>query len=1192
MRFTTQLGKGTYVLCMLGILLSPFQASGQLVLNEMMASNASALEDQFNNYPDWIEIYNSGASAVELGNYWLSDDSTILKKWNLPVMALSEDSYLVIFASGKDLSKGLTYWHTVVNAGDEWRAAIPTSQLSNDWKTSTSFTAAWKTGASGFGYNDNDDATELPITISFYMQKEFQLESIEEVNDAALFMDYDDGFVAYLNGTEIARSSNMGEPGTPVSFDQAAEGNREALMYNGGAPEVHYISDSLSLLKEGSNILAIEVHNVSPTSSDMSGIPFFLVGYDRIKENLLYRNPFFSVKETYPHANFKIQSAGESIFLSDNDGSIVDQIANIQLPTDFSYGRIHEQDGQFGYFAKSTPAEANTTPYSTDYFTDSVDVILQGMNFDTTQTVRVESKLESDIIRYTTDGSLPDKNDPVFDGLTTFDETTVIKARIFRVNSLPGPVTTRTVFVGEGHELPVISVSMEPADLWDYNSGIYVMGPNAEANNPHQGANFWQDWERPAHFELYNENQELVFAQDAGTKIFGGWSRAHDQRSMSFFARSSYGKGSFKYPLFSERSFDKYESFVLRNDGNDWCNGLFRDAISASMSAKMDVDHQAYEPYVMYLNGEYWGIINMREKINEHFIASNHDVHPDNVNLTEGQGWAVHGSSDRYNQMYDYVCNMNLNDQEAYDSVKTMIDVQNFISFWALNIYVDNKDWPANNNKFWSSNSPGSLYRWISYDTDFGYSIWDAQAYKVNTLQFSMSKGKLTWANQLWATAMMRSLLRSKEFKDQYVNEYADRMNTTFHPDVMIPVVDSFQLRVMNEAPDHYERWIKDPNNWLSYNSWLGIVERIRTYFIERPAYMRQHLMDEFGISGTADINVQVSDEQAGNVKLNNIELHTFPFEGTYFKDVPIRLEAVPAPGYVFSHWSGRVDTDTTAFHFSLTGNTNFVAHFEAVDSVPNIVINEINYASHDTLDTEDWVELYNNSGTAVDLSAWSLVDGFTNDTFMIPDATIIPADGYMVFGRSLPDFKLFHPELQPVIGTMSFGLNSDSDGLALNDADGQLHDYVFYKNEAPWPITVSGTGLTLERVNPALNSSYSSTWKASLDTLGTPCAKNSRYADFVVKVPEVKREGLRANVYPSPFRESTNIRFSLDEEEKVMISIYSASGSLVDIIADAEFDAGRHELKWTPKFQISAGIYFINIRSGQNNKVLKVLFQ
>ncbi|MDA3821992.1 MAG: lamin tail domain-containing protein, partial [Bacteroidales bacterium] len=384
---------------------------GQLLLNEMMALNASTLEDQFNGFPDWIEIYNAGETAIDLNNYWLSDDSTNLKQWNIPPTSLSAGSYQIIFASGKDISTGLTYWHTAINAGDEWRCVIPTGPIDDKWKTSTSESSAWRTGNSGFGYSDDDDATVLPQTISFYLQKEFQLESVDQLIDAALYIDYDDGFVAYLNGTEIARSSNMGDSGQVVNFDAPAGGNREATMYSGSPPESYFFSQRTDLLKEGSNILAVEVHNVSTNSSDMSGIPFLLLGFTGIQENLMYKNPYFSVKESFPHTNFKIQSGGESLFLSDSDGNIVDKIANVLLPTDYSYGRTMPDTQKFGLFESPTPGSANVTPYFADYFTDSVTIVLHNNEFDVLQQVHVESKLESVVIRFSTDGTEPNEQD-------------------------------------------------------------------------------------------------------------------------------------------------------------------------------------------------------------------------------------------------------------------------------------------------------------------------------------------------------------------------------------------------------------------------------------------------------------------------------------------------------------------------------------------------------------------------------------------------------------------------------------------------------------------------------------------------------------------------------------------------------------------------------------------------------------
>lgn len=1168
--------------------------SGQLLLNEIMSYNATRLADQFNEYPDWIEIYNSGENAVDLKEYWLSDDVTNLKRWKLPPMELFPDEYLVVFASGRDISNSMPYWHTVVDLGEVWRYYLPKSVVADDWKTSLSFTSNWQSGASGIGYGDNDDATVIPKTISVYLQKEFQVSSTELIEDAALFIDYDDGFVAYLNGVEIARSYNMGDSGRVVNFNAPAGSGREAVMFNGLPPEVFYFTDALHLLKEGSNVLAIEVHNENASSSDLTAIPFLLLAYSTYQEGLTFRNHNFVVKEKFPHTNFKIKSEGEGIFLSNDKGTIIDMLMNTPIPRDFSYGRVPDSAGLFGYFEQPTPGAVNGTNYSTDYIADSVKIYSYTKDNAFPLRILMESKVAEDRIYYTLDGSEPTRQSLVFRGYVELKKTTVFKARIYRSNSVPGPVTTRTFFVGDGHELPVISVSMNPYDLWDYNNGIYAMGPNANQEAPHHGANFWNDWERHAYFEIYNENHELVLAQDAGTKIFGGWSRAHPQKSQSFFARNEYGTGKFSYPLFKERAFDTYESFVLRNNGNDWCNGLFRDALSASLAAEMGVDHQAYQPYVMYLNGEYWGIINMREKVNEHFIASNHNVYSEDVNiLMGGNGSLVHGSPDSYKKMYDYVTTNNLSEWQFYNTVKSMMDVHNYIKYWVLNVYIDNKDWPGNNIKYWSTNAPGSLYRWISYDTDFGYSIWDQRAYQYNTLEFSFGEGPVSnWANQPSAVAMIKSLLSNQSFKHQFINEFADRMNTTFHPDQAIPVIDSFQQRLLSEAPAHYDKWIGDPNNWLSFPNWLNSVERMRIYFRERPAYMREQLIRRFNLEGTSEIKVNVSDTVAGYVRINGTDLSRFPSEGIYFNKIPIRLQAIPAPGYHFSHWVGTYPTDTAAFVYGMEGEGEFIAVFEPVDSVVKIVINEINFASHVKKNTEDWIELYNHSGVAADLSGWMVGDGYTPERYVIPGGTVIPAGGYMVFARNLPDFKRFYPELKPVKGNLPFELDSQKDGVALYDPEGALHDYVIYQDVAPWPETATGTGFTMELINPLLDNAKPQSWKASLVQPGTPCALNSQYSDVITGVEkmDLKRSFFRA--YPSPFEHETTIDFSIATTREVRISVYSATGSLIEIIADGSFEAGDHKLTWRPDSGLAEGLYFINVRSESEHTTLKVVYR
>ncbi len=1172
--------------CLSGIIFLSAPLSSQLVLNEIMASNASTLEDQFNDYPDWIEIYNAGVTPVQLSDYWLTDDRNLLKKWNFPPLVLDSNSYTLIFASGKDISSTISVWHTVINTGDTWKYFIPTSNIGNEWKTSTASTASWNAGNSGIGYGDNDDATVLPTgTICYYMQREFNIESVNEVTDALLFMDYDDGFVAYLNGTEIARSSNLGTPGTAVNFSDPTSIDHEAQMYQGIAPEEFLIGDKIGLLREGSNILAIEVHNVGSGSSDLSGIPFLVLGFSGLRNEYIYSNPYIIIKNTYPHTNFKIQSAGEPVFLSDNSGNIVDSISNVILPTDYSYGRTPSNPEVFGYYSNPTPGWMNGNDFALEYFSDSVKFTSSGKDYDTQQSISMLSAIHDDQIYYTLDGSPPDQNSMLYSEPVLLNETSVVKARIYRVGNLPGPVSTKTFFTNGGHVLPVISVSMNPFDLWDYNTGIYELGPNAESNNPNFGANFWQDWERPAYIEIYNTDRNLILSQSAGTKIYGAWSRANAQKSMAFYARRNYGDGSFSYKLFSEKPIEKYEAFVMRNGGNDWCRGMFRDGLSAFLTSNMAVDHQAYEPYVMYLNGEYWGILNMREKINEYFIAGNHHVYPDDVNLLETTGVLITGSAGSYNQLQTFISANNFANTDNYEHVKTLMDVKNFISFWAMNVYIDNKDWPGNNNKFWSLQAPGSLFRWISFDTDFGYGIWDNSAYSFNTLEFSFGEGSSTWANPDWATLFIRKLIANDEFKRLFINEFADRMNTIYLEDNIIPVIDSFRLRINPDAADHFSRWTSSTSNWNAE------ISKMKTFFRERPGYMRQFIMERFGINGTSEIVVDVAEISSGYVRLNSLELREFPFTGSYFNEVPVDLVAVPAPGYIFSHWEGDLQSTNDSIHYGMSGPATITAVFEAVDYPTKIIINEINYSSGINAYTEDWIELLNRSGVCVDLSGWTIWDKSSGENFEIPDRTLMPATGYLVISRNRPDFKRFYPELKPLLGDLPFGIDSEGDGIALLDAEGKLHDIVDFESTAPWPSEALSTGATLELINPSLDNNLAESWVASLNNIGTPGRKNSQYV-VGIEEPKLRKELFAARAYPSPFNEETNISFRLDQREKVIITIFSASGSKIQQLAEREFEEGNHTLSWHPDGNTSSGIYLVNIRTATISRTLKVVYQ
>lgn len=1171
------------------LLIQPHLIFAQLQLNEMMPANTLNFSDQFNEYPDWIEIVNRNDHAVALDSFYLADDPNNLQRWNLPPISLPPGGYLLVFASGRNIREGVIHWHTLINIGDEWQYHIPVADIGDDWKSEIQNSTSWHTGKSGIGYGDGDDSTIIDTCLTVYLQKEFTIEDTSSVKALSLYMDYDDGFIAYINGEEFARSTSMGTPGSPVNFDSPATAYHEAALYK--SESISEFKIDRNRVKPGSNILAIEVHNKSATSSDLSAIPILVASVTGMLEGVQKGNQYISLSDDqFPHTNFRIKASGEPLYLSNSEGIIIDSMPMIALPMDYSFGRISGLQEKFGFFAVPSPGLPNSKEYASSVTLDSVQIINSNSAYDPLQIIRLRTTNAADSIYYTLDGSEPHWDGFLFKDSLEIQKTTVIRARVLKKGSLPGPVSTRTIFTGAKHDLNVFSIAMEPEDLWDWETGIYVMGPNADPNIPYNGANFRQDWERPAHFEILSPGGDLLFEQSSGTKIFGGRSRMMPQKSQTFYARSRYGKGEFNYPLFSKKPHSSYEAFIIRNSGNDWGRGMFRDALTAYIAAEMRLDHQAYEPVAQYINGEYWGLINMREKIHEHFIAAHYHVDPNEVNLIQGNMNIQAGSPDRYNELLEYLRTKDLSNDSVFSGLNAYIDLDYYKRYWAINVYINNKDWPSNNSKFWSTNTPGAQWRWIEYDTDFAYSIWGDADYKINTLLFALSEGDLhTYANKPWATEVIRMLLKNEQYQEEICNSFADGMNYYFNPNRILPVIDSFQQRIFLEAPYHFQRW-QDTDR--TYENWIISVNKIREYFVNRPAYMKQHLMDRFNISEEHHIMVELNDPEGGKVEINTITPGKYPFEGSYFHDIPIVLKAIPSPGYIFSHWEGDVLNDSAVISYDMLADAYIKAIFiQADDPEPKLVINEINYHSSDERDTKDWVEIFNNSTTPVDLSDWYLVDGFSGKQFYLPKGYIIQSGSFLVVNHSRPDFKRHFPENGPICGDMEIKLDSVRDGIGIYTPEGELHDYVIYESTHPWPTGANGTGATLELINPDLDNALPENWKTASNMKGTPGLTNSIYEELITRIQTPEMFLPQIQVYPSPFREKTYININLIRKTTVFITVHDISGRMVSQLQSGSLQEGMHRFDWSPGPGASPGIYIIRIRGDQFSKSVRVVY-
>ena len=218
--------------------------SQNIRINEVVSSNSEYF-DEDGDTPDWLELHNYGTQNVSIANWTLSDDVDDFTKWTFPDISLAPDEYLQLWASSKDRSS-VTYSRTLVNQGDTFSYLLPFSEPSSNW-TSLSFDDQnWLEGASGFGYDDGDDATLIPTgTLSVYLRKTFTITNLNDISSLILDIDYDDAFVAYINGVEIARANING---VPPPFNSGTSQDHEAQMYSGGIPDRFLISNFSSIL--------------------------------------------------------------------------------------------------------------------------------------------------------------------------------------------------------------------------------------------------------------------------------------------------------------------------------------------------------------------------------------------------------------------------------------------------------------------------------------------------------------------------------------------------------------------------------------------------------------------------------------------------------------------------------------------------------------------------------------------------------------------------------------------------------------------------------------------------------------------------------------------------------------------------------------------------------------------------------
>ncbi|MFD2034401.1 CotH kinase family protein [Belliella marina] len=544
----------------------------------------------------------------------------------------------------------------------------------------------------------------------------------------------------------------------------------------------------------------------------------------------------------------------------------------------------------------------------------------------------------------------------------------ILKIRVFQ-NGDYSPTITKTYFV-EGqnkinHSLPVISIVADNFDFFSFDEGIFVEGRRyfdaggTETSYINKG-NYQQGgelFERPITLEFF-ENKESKFTQNLGVRIHGGAARRVPNKGLRLYARRDYdNSNTIEYPVFPGnknklgKEITDYRRLLLRN-GGDLTDYLTDDVIHQAIK-DMNIGTQNSRPAVNYFNGEYWGLVNIRDRIDNNYLRNYYEVDPDQVimiNAPWGQSSSVNIESgelrdiDDYRSLYNLVTNGDIEEEATYELVKSKLDVLSYVDFVVSFVYFNNVDWYGHKHyRYWKSkrlsDNPyeDGRYRLIVWDFDASLRFGAG----FNTLEnwiHPEGKGNQYATNDPEKTLFLRSLLRNNEFKNLFINRFYDLINSSFDPDRIIEIADSHFKLIETEFENHKDRWGYYPSSLDIASNYKNSLNQLKGYMVSRPEMQREMLRSELGLGDDIEVIVDISNPGMGEVQINtltiNHSLHgisgqTYPWNGIYNRSVPIQLSPKAKEGFLFDHWlidGNKINEEDISLN--LEKNTNITAIF------------------------------------------------------------------------------------------------------------------------------------------------------------------------------------------------------------------------------------------------------------------------
>ena len=641
------------------------------------------------------------------------------------------------------------------------------------------------------------------------------------------------------------------------------------------------------------------------------------------------------------HASFKLtQTRPEDIVFADPTGTVIDAITMEPAQLDHSRGRTTDGANTWGFFTAPTPGAANTGGFA-NYATTPVFSVASG-HYSAGQSVTITSPDPNVTLHYTIDGSDPTGASALVSGAIPVNSTTVVRA--IAVSSdptiMPSFVETNTYLINENHTMYVMSISGSGVpDLLTGNAGAEPIGS----------------------FELFSASGNLLDEGQGQYNKHGNDSWAYDQRGVDFIMRDQYGYNhAVQHQIFRGKSRDKFQRLILKAAAND--NYPFEDGAhirdsyvhSISQMGDMKIDARTHESAILYVNGQYWGVYDIREKVDDHDYTDYY-YGQDEFNLqflkTWGATWSEYGGAQAqtdWDNLRNYILTNDMSVPANWDYMDARYNWKSLIDYVCLNSFVVASDWLNWNTAWWhglDTTATKKKWRYVLWDMDaiFGHYInytgipntgSDADPCDAEGLPDPGGQGHIPILNKL--------MMDTDIVNQYYVARYIDLSNSTFNCTFMNAHLDSLINIIQPEMQRQINRW------GGTMAQWQANVQQLRDSIDRRCIAIQQGMVDCYQLSGPHNITVTVEPPLSGWVQMNSLDITTFPWTGIYYGGVDMLLEAKEYPDWEFEYWTADSLTilpgaDSANIVGDLTGASTITAHYRWVgeDPPPKLVLED-----------------------------------------------------------------------------------------------------------------------------------------------------------------------------------------------------------------------------------------------------------